>query len=67
MLNKEVTIRYSESEAANRLGLSVQQLRVLVKTHISDDEELPEDATFQPSDLIVLSVLAGRPSTATVH
>ena len=67
MQNKAVKVRYSESEAATRLGLSIEQLRTLVKRHISHDEELPDNATFQPCDLIVLSVLAGRQAGMTIH
>lgn len=67
MLKQAVRARYSESEAASRLGVSVEQLRTLVKRHISNDEEVPENATFHASDLIVLSVLAGRQFDVAVH
>lgn len=60
MVTKSSRIRYSEDEAARKLGISVEQLRVLIKNHISHDDEVPENATFQPSDLIVLQVLATK-------
>jgi hypothetical protein len=59
MLN-DAKVRYSTAEAAQRLGLSVEQLRTLVRRHIALDEEVPENATFQASDLVVLRVLASR-------
>lgn len=52
---------YNESEAAQALGLSIEHLRALVRHHIlqSEDEmaNLPM-TTFQPSDLLLLRLLA---------
>jgi hypothetical protein len=53
---------YSESEAAASLGVSVDELRHMVRLHIVSDEEditkLPI-TTFQPSDLLILRLLSG--------
>jgi hypothetical protein len=54
---------YSEAEAAQELGMTVEQLRVLIRNHIAQsDEELNHIATtsFHPSDLLVLKILAGQ-------
>jgi hypothetical protein len=52
---------YNESEAAQALGLSLEQLRVLVKRHILQAEDdlanLPI-TSFQPSDLLLLRLLS---------
>lgn len=59
-----VKSHYSEAEAAEELGVSVQQLRTLIRNHVVDrDEDLNNVAvtTFQPSDLLVLRLLAGKP------
>jgi len=60
--------QYSEPEAAQQLGISVEDLRVLIRRLIVVDES---DATnvpmtsFQPSDLLVLRLLA-KSSLSTV-
>jgi hypothetical protein len=59
--------QYSESEAAEELGISVEQLRTMIRSHVVDREEDVSNipvTTFQPSDLLVLRLLTGRP-TAT--
>jgi hypothetical protein len=61
MPKKTANVRYSEADAAERLGITVDQLRALIKRHISNDDDLPARPTFQPADLIMLSVLAGKP------
>ncbi len=60
---------YSESEAAVALGVSVEQLRTLIKSHILKGDEDPQNvaqATFQPSDLLILRMMLGglRPPPA---
>lgn len=53
--------QYSEVEAAHELGVSVEQLRTLIRSHIAQsDEDLNHVAvaTFHPSDLLVLKILA---------
>ena len=59
--------QYSEREAAEELGVSVDQLRSLIRSHIVDtDEDLNNVgvASFHPSDLLVLKILAGVSPTA---
>ena len=52
----------SETEVAEELGVTIDQLRSLIKAHIVDAEEdlskVPV-ATFQPSDLLLLKLLSG--------
>ena len=60
---------FTEAEAAKALSLSLPQFRILVRRHImvTDDEmaNLPM-TSFQPSDLVVLRMLAtGLPIEAT--
>ena len=58
--------QYSEAEAAQELGLTVEQLRVLIRSHIAQsDEDLHHIAmaSFHPSDLLVLKLLTGQNST----
>lgn len=55
--------QYTEAEAAEELGVTVEQLRVLIRHHIAkSDEDLAHIAvaTFHPSDLLVLKILAGQ-------
>ena len=54
--------QYSEREAAEELGVSVEHLRSLIRSHIVDsDEDLNNVpiASFHPSDLLVLKILSG--------
>ena len=56
---------YSETEAAEELGISVERLRVLIRRHIvTSDEDLNNVpmASFQPSDLLLLKLLATTPA-----
>jgi hypothetical protein len=60
---KQNKTQYSEVEAAQELGLTVEQLRVLIRNHIAQsDEDLHHIAmaSFHPSDLLVLKILAGQ-------
>lgn len=47
---------YSESEAAHRLGVSIEQLRDLVQQHIvgGDTSATTPVSTFSSSDLVLL-------------
>ena len=59
---------YSETEAAEQLGISVTQLRDLIRNHIVKDEsELKNSskATFQQSDLVMLRLLGRQPNPST--
>ena len=54
---------YSEAEAAEELGISTDQLRTMIRSHVIDrDEDLTNvpATTFQPSDLLILRLLAGK-------
>jgi hypothetical protein len=54
--------QYSETEAAEELGISVAQLRVMIRSHVVEhDEDLSNvpATTFQPSDLLILKLLSG--------
>ena len=62
-VGKSSKTQYSEVEAAQELGLSVEQLRGLIRSHIAQsDEDLNHIAvaSFQPSDLLVLKLLSGQ-------
>ncbi|MEP7354302.1 MAG: hypothetical protein ABI824_13830 [Acidobacteriota bacterium] len=54
--------QYSETEAAAELGVSVGQLRTMIRSHVTDkDEDLSNVPVtqFHPSDLVILRMLAG--------
>ena len=57
--------QYTEVEAAEELGISLDQLRTMIRSHVVDrDEDLNNIpvTTFQPSDLLILRLLAGMPT-----
>jgi hypothetical protein len=59
---KSSKTQYSEQEAAVELGITVAELRALVRSHIAEsDEDLNNMAvaSFHPSDLLVLKLLSG--------
>lgn len=59
---KSSKTQYTEQEAANELGISVEELRTLIRSHIAEsDEDLNNVsvASFHPSDLLVLKLLSG--------
>jgi hypothetical protein len=62
-------LQYSEAEAAQLLGISVEELRTLVKEHIVCEDEPGNGAVtvFQSSDLLVLRILAGKVGLPTAH
>ena len=52
--------QYTESEAAQQLDVSIEELRVLIRQHIVIDEADTSNVpmtTFQPSDLLVLRLM----------
>jgi hypothetical protein len=66
-LNRTAKSQYSEAEAAEELGISVAQLRTMIRSHVVEhDEDLSNVpvTTFQPSDLLILRLLAGMPTAA---
>jgi hypothetical protein len=61
--------QYSEQEAARELGLSIEQLRTLIRSHIVETEEDLNNvsvASFHPSDLLVLKILSTLKSGSTI-
>jgi hypothetical protein len=66
---KQNKTQYSEAEAAQELGVTVEELRLLIRNHIAkSDEDLTHIAvaTFHPSDLLVLKILAGQAGSTVV-
>jgi hypothetical protein len=58
--------QYSEVEAAEELGVSVEKLRTMIRSHVVDSDEDLNNVpvtTFQPSDLLILRLLAGMPTS----
>ena len=54
--------QYSEAEAAEELGVTVPQLRTMIRSHVVErDEDLTNVpvTSFQPSDLLILRLLTG--------
>ena len=63
LLTKASQTQFSELEAAQELGVTVEQLRRLIRSHIAQtDEDLNHIAvaSFHASDLLVLKILAGQ-------
>jgi hypothetical protein len=67
-MNNMPKIQYSEHQAAAMLGVSVEELRTLVREHIlkEDDVSGASLSTYQPSDVVLLRVLARMPRPAQV-
>ena len=68
--SKSTQQQYSEGEAAEALGITVEQFRSLVRTHILDGEEdLPKlsAGSFRPSDLLILKILSEGGATSTTR
>ena len=60
--------QYSEAEAAEELGVSIEQLRLMIRSHVVErDEDLTNVpvTTFQPSDLLILKLLSGKRPEST--
>jgi hypothetical protein len=58
--------QYTETEAAEELGVSVERLRVLIRRHIiTSDEDLSKlaVASFQRSDLLLLRLITAPGSS----
>ena len=51
---------YTEEEAACALGLSISELRALVRTHVINEDPGADIrvATFRPTDLLLLKMLS---------
>lgn len=55
---------FTEIEAAESLGISIDRFRELVKTHIAQNDDEVRNigaTTYQSSDLLVLKLLAKLP------
>jgi len=62
--------QYSELEAARELGVTVEQLRSLIRSHIAqseDDLNHVSTTSFHPSDLLVLKILSGLSARSTAQ
>jgi hypothetical protein len=62
--------QYSEPEAAEELGISLEELRTLIRSHIIEtDEDLNNVpmASFHPSDLLVLRLLLSSKASPTTE
>ena len=60
---RPVKSQYSETEAAEELGISTADLRKMIRSYVVErDEDLSNvpATTFQPSDLLILRLLAGQ-------
>lgn len=64
---KQTKTEYSAAEVAQELGLTVEDLRVLIRNHVAqtdDDLNNLALASFHASDLLVLRLLASQHRTA---
>ena len=62
VLTKHSKTHFSEAEAAESLGVSVDRLRSMIRNYIAPgDEEMNNvpQTTFQQSDLLLLRLLSG--------
>jgi hypothetical protein len=67
LMTRTAKSQYSETEAAEELGISIAQLRTMIRSHVVErDEDLNNVpvTTFQPSDLLILRLLAGLPPSS---
>lgn len=70
MVPRSGKVQYSEAEAADELGVTIEQLRSLVQHHIVEGEEgVPNVpvSSFHPSDLVVLRILAAMQANSQPH
>jgi len=62
-LSRSAQLEYSETQVAKELGVSLIQLRALIRSHVAErDEDLNNvSATaFRASDLVMLRLLMSR-------
>jgi hypothetical protein len=57
-------MNYTETEAAEKLGVSVDQLRTLVRSYICRGEDSGVISNFHPTDLVVLRILSATGQSA---
>jgi hypothetical protein len=66
-VNNQSKAQFSEVEAARMLGVSVDQLRAMVRDIVKNDgTESSEMAVYQQSDLVLLRILSGMPRAAHI-
>ena len=68
LLIKPAKTQYTEQEVAEELGVSLEELRTLIRSHIVEsDEDLNNVgvASFHPSDLLVLKLLLSAKGNPT--
>ena len=61
---------YTEAEAAAALGITLEELRSLVRSHVTPSEEDLNNVAvmaFRPSDILMLRLLAGHGLIATTQ
>jgi hypothetical protein len=61
---------YTEAETATALGITLEELRVLVRSHVTPNEEDLNNVavmTFRPSDILMLGLLSGQGLIATTQ
>lgn len=66
---RTIKSQYTETEAAEELGVSVAQLRTMIRSHVVErDEDLNNVPvhTFHASDLVILRLLAKMQGHAAV-
>jgi hypothetical protein len=70
ILIKTMKTQYTEQEVAEELGVSMEELRTLIRSHIVEtDEDLNNVgvASFHPSDLLVLKLLLSAKANPTTQ
>jgi hypothetical protein len=70
LMTRPAKSQYTEVEAAEELGVSVEHLRNIVRNHVVERVEDAENLSvtaFQPSDLLILRLLAGMPTNPTLQ
>ncbi|MEP6962705.1 MAG: hypothetical protein ABI995_11550 [Acidobacteriota bacterium] len=68
-LTRTTKSQYTETEVAEELGITIPQLRTMIRSHVVDrDEDLTNvpETTFQPSDLVILRLLTATRPTSQV-
>ena len=68
LAQKSTKSQYSEAEAAEALGVSVEHLQALIKNYVvvaEEDLSNVPNAVFQPSDLLLLRILSGLQSNGS--
>ena len=69
-LTKSAKSQYTEVEAAEELGISLDRLRQMIRSHVVErDEDLTNVpvTSFQRADLLILRLLAGMPTNPTLR